>query len=167
MQEKASAEIRGEFFRTKSRVNFAGDFLVDFFFFWPFSLEKIGGKKIHQKIHGKIQIGIWEFRGQNPHCRNLALLNFARISLEFSDFHQNFLFHRCPLEGCPLGASQKVWAANIHHLQWHQKHLRNYPPFFVQNGVSNSFLLSHVHLLAPPPPLGLPLWPTLQEEQSN
>ena len=37
-QEKASAEIRGEFFRTKSRVNFAGDFLVDFF--GPFSLEK-------------------------------------------------------------------------------------------------------------------------------
>ena len=30
-QERASAEIRGEFFQTKSRVNFAGDFLVDFF----------------------------------------------------------------------------------------------------------------------------------------
>ena len=41
-QEKASAEIRGEFLRTKSRVNFAGDFLVDFF--GPFSLEKIGRK---------------------------------------------------------------------------------------------------------------------------
>ena len=37
-QEKASAEIRGEFLRTKSRVNFAGDFLVDFF--GPFSLAK-------------------------------------------------------------------------------------------------------------------------------
>ena len=36
--EKASAEIRGEFFRTKSRVKFAGDFLVDFF--GSFSLEK-------------------------------------------------------------------------------------------------------------------------------
>ena len=69
-QEKASAEIRGEFFRTKSQVNFTGDFSVDFF--GLFSLEKIGGK-IHQKIHGKIQIGIWELRGQNPHCRNLAL----------------------------------------------------------------------------------------------
>ena len=42
LQEKASAEIRGEFFRTKSQVNFAGDFSVDFF--GPFSLEKIGGK---------------------------------------------------------------------------------------------------------------------------
>ena len=42
MSRKASAEIRGEFFRTKSRVNFAGDFLVDYF--WPFSLGKIGGK---------------------------------------------------------------------------------------------------------------------------
>ena len=41
-QEKASAEMRGEFFRTKSWVNFVGDFLVDFF--GPFSLEKIGGK---------------------------------------------------------------------------------------------------------------------------
>ena len=41
-QEKASAEIQGEFFRTKSRVNYAGDLLVDFF--GPFSLEKIGGK---------------------------------------------------------------------------------------------------------------------------
>ena len=41
-QEKASAEIRGEFFRTKSRVNFAGDFW--WIFFGPFSLEKMGGK---------------------------------------------------------------------------------------------------------------------------
>ena len=46
-QEKASAEIRGEFFRPNSRVNFAVDFLVDFF--GPFSLEKIGGKKSTQK----------------------------------------------------------------------------------------------------------------------
>ena len=38
LREKASAEIRGEFLRTKSWVNFAGDFLVDFF--GPFSLEK-------------------------------------------------------------------------------------------------------------------------------
>ena len=41
-QEKASAEIRGEFFRPNSRVDFAVDFLVDFF--GPFSLEKTGGK---------------------------------------------------------------------------------------------------------------------------
>ena len=36
-QEKASAEIRGEFVRTNSRVNFAVDFLVDFL--GPFSLK--------------------------------------------------------------------------------------------------------------------------------
>ena len=35
---KGSAEIRGEFFRTKSWVNFAGDFVVEFF--GPFSLGK-------------------------------------------------------------------------------------------------------------------------------
>ena len=40
--EKASAEIRGEFYRPHSRVNFAVDFLVDFL--GPFSLEIIGGK---------------------------------------------------------------------------------------------------------------------------
>ena len=37
-QEKVSAEIRREFFRTKSQVNFAGDVFVDFF--GPFSLDK-------------------------------------------------------------------------------------------------------------------------------
>ena len=41
-QDKASAEIRGEFFRTKSWANFAGDFFVDFS--GLFSLEKAGGK---------------------------------------------------------------------------------------------------------------------------
>ena len=41
-------------------------------FFGPFSLEKQEAK-IHPKIHGKIQIRIWEFRGQNPHCKDLAL----------------------------------------------------------------------------------------------
>ena len=46
-QEKASAEIRGEFFRPNSRVNFAVDFLVDFF--GPFSLEKNRRKKSTQK----------------------------------------------------------------------------------------------------------------------
>ena len=69
-QEKASAEIRGEFCRTKSQMNFAVDFLVDFF--GPFSLGK-QEEKIHTKIHGKIQIRIWEFRGQNPHCKALVL----------------------------------------------------------------------------------------------
>ena len=49
-QEKASAEIRGEFFRTKSRVNFVGDFLVDFSGLFP--LEKRAfflGKKRRRK----------------------------------------------------------------------------------------------------------------------
>ena len=41
-QKKASAEIRGEFFRTKSWVNSSGDFLVDVS--GPFSLEKAGGQ---------------------------------------------------------------------------------------------------------------------------
>ena len=42
-QEKASAEIRGEFFRTKCWVNFAGDFLVDFFLLLS-HWKKTGGK---------------------------------------------------------------------------------------------------------------------------
>ena len=32
------------------------------------------GGKIHKKIPGSIQIGIWEFRGQNPHCKDPALI---------------------------------------------------------------------------------------------
>ena len=42
-QEKASAEIRGEFFRPNSRVNFAVDF------WWLFSLEKNRRKKSTKK----------------------------------------------------------------------------------------------------------------------
>ena len=38
---KVSAEIRGEFFRKKSRVNFAGDFFLFVDFYGPFSLGKI------------------------------------------------------------------------------------------------------------------------------
>ena len=75
-QEKASAEIRGEFFRPNSRVNFAMDFLVDFF--GPFSLEEKQEEKIHQKIHGNFQIRIWEFRGQNSHCKDPALTFLGR-----------------------------------------------------------------------------------------
>ena len=30
------------------------------------------GAEIHPKIHSKIQIRIWELRGQNPHCKDLA-----------------------------------------------------------------------------------------------
>ena len=44
-QEKASAEIRGEFFRTNSRVNFAGFFGG---FFGAFFLGKTGGKNPQQ-----------------------------------------------------------------------------------------------------------------------
>ena len=65
-QEKDSAEIRGEFFRTNTWVNFAGGGLV--YFRWK-KLED----KIHPKIHSKIQMRLWEFRGQNPHCKNLPL----------------------------------------------------------------------------------------------
>ena len=72
-QEKTSAEIRGEFFRTKSRVNFAGGFLVEFF--RAFFLGKKEGK-----LHGKIQIGIWELRGQNLHWRDPALIIPQTIS---------------------------------------------------------------------------------------
>ena len=35
-----------------------------------FSLEK---RKIHPKIHSDFQIRFWEFRGQNPQCKDLAL----------------------------------------------------------------------------------------------
>ena len=47
-----------------------GIFLVDFLGRF---LAKEQDEKIHPKIHSKIQIGIWEFRGQNPHCKDLAL----------------------------------------------------------------------------------------------
>ena len=30
-------------------------------------------EKSTQKSTAKIQIGIWEFRGENPHCKDLAL----------------------------------------------------------------------------------------------
>ena len=30
-------------------------------------------KKPEEKIHGKIQIRIWEFHSQHPHCKNYAL----------------------------------------------------------------------------------------------
>ena len=49
---------------------FPGEFCRGFF--GPFFLWKKGGKN-PPKMHGKIQIRIWEFRGQNPHCKNLPL----------------------------------------------------------------------------------------------
>ena len=52
----------------------SGEFCGGFFggFFKPFSLEK-QEEKIHPKIHGNFQIRIWEFQGQNPHCKDPAL----------------------------------------------------------------------------------------------
>ena len=41
----------------------------------PPLLGKKRGEKIHPKIHGKIQIRIWEFRGQNLPCKNRPLKN--------------------------------------------------------------------------------------------
>ena len=75
-QEKASAEIRGNFSEKKSWVNFAVDFWVDFSGLLPWEKQE---EKIHPKIHGKMQIRIWEFRGQNPHCKDPALRIFLKI----------------------------------------------------------------------------------------
>ena len=49
---------------------FLGEFCRGFFggFFRAFFLGKI-----HPKIHGNFQIKIWEFRGQNPHCKDPGL----------------------------------------------------------------------------------------------
>ena len=30
-------------------------------------------EKIHTQNHGNFQIRIWQFRGQDPHCKDLAL----------------------------------------------------------------------------------------------
>ena len=38
-------------------------------------------EKIHPKIPRKIQIRIWEFRGQNPHCKDLSLTNSISFPL--------------------------------------------------------------------------------------
>ena len=60
----------------RSEGNFSGQILQGAFcrgLFGPFSLEKKKERKIHPKSYSKIQIRIWEFRGQNPHCKDLAL----------------------------------------------------------------------------------------------
>ena len=49
---------------------FCGGFLVESLGHFPWKNRR---KQIHPKIHGKIQIRIWELRGQNPHCRDLAV----------------------------------------------------------------------------------------------
>ena len=56
---------------TKILGEFCGRFLGGFL--GAFFLEKKTGEIFPRKIHGKTQVRIWEFRGQNPHCRDLAL----------------------------------------------------------------------------------------------
>ena len=48
-------------------MNFAGGA------WWMFS-GLFPWKKQEAQIHGKIQIRIWEFHGQNPHCKDLAVM---------------------------------------------------------------------------------------------
>ena len=74
-------------FPNKVLGEFCGGFFVDFF--GPFSLEKTGGK-IHPKIHGNFQIRIWEFRGQNPHCKDQAMT--ILMSSGFQAFWDVFCF---------------------------------------------------------------------------
>ena len=56
-------------------TEFPGEFRRGFFggFFRPVFPWKKQDEKIHAKIHGNFQIRIWEFRGQNPHCKDPAL----------------------------------------------------------------------------------------------
>ena len=68
-RSQASAEIRGEFIGASFWMNFAVFIFVDFL--WFVLLEK--NIKKHPRIHSKIQIRICELRGQNPHCKDLAL----------------------------------------------------------------------------------------------
>ena len=67
-QEKAPAEIRGDFSELRPRWILQGIF-VDF-----------SGLFLGKKTGGKIstQIRIWEFRGQNPHCNDLTLRIFGQ-----------------------------------------------------------------------------------------
>ena len=67
----------------KSKGNFLnkvpGEFCGGFFggFFQDFFLGKKQEEKIHPKIHGNFEIRIWEFRGQNPHCKDPALTTWS------------------------------------------------------------------------------------------
>ena len=65
-----------------SPTEFPGEFCRDFFggFFRAFFLEKkTGGKNPRQ-----FQIRIWEFRGQNPHCKDPALTNWVHCKSQGS-----------------------------------------------------------------------------------
>ena len=63
----------------KSEGNFSDripGWILPWIFWWIFSglfAWKKQEEKIHQKIHGNFQIRIWEFWGQNPHCKDPAL----------------------------------------------------------------------------------------------
>ena len=74
---------KSSYFRGIFREMFGG-FYVDLFF--AFFLEKSRRKKSTTKIHGKIQIRLREFRGQNPHCQYLALPYF--FVLAFTDWRR-------------------------------------------------------------------------------
>ena len=74
---------------SKSRVNFA--FLFGGGgggFFQAFFLGE--NRKNPPKIHGKTQIGIWEFRGQSPHCKNPALRDILRVVISPRTGHDEF-----------------------------------------------------------------------------
>ena len=71
-QEQASAEIRGNFVRTKSWVNSAGDFLVDFF--GPFFLEK-GGKNPPKNPQQNSNQNLGVPRPNPSHCKDPAGLD--------------------------------------------------------------------------------------------
>ena len=60
-------------FPTKTLGEFCGGFSGGFF--WGLFPWEKQDEKIHQKIPRKIQIRIWEFRRENPHCKDLALRN--------------------------------------------------------------------------------------------
>ena len=62
-QDKASAEIRGEFFRTNSQVNFAGDFL---WIFWGLFGGKTGGKKPPQNSQRNSNQNLGASRPKSP-----------------------------------------------------------------------------------------------------
>ena len=57
---------------------FGGDFGI----LGAFSQEgKKQEERIHPKIHSNIQIRIWEFCGQTPHCKDVPLMNSFGNSL--------------------------------------------------------------------------------------
>ena len=74
----------------KSEGNFSNRipwWILPWIFWWIFSglfPWKKQEEKIHPKIHGNFQIRIWEFWGQNPHCKDPALTSFGEVQVNFS-----------------------------------------------------------------------------------